>query len=465
LFPRLSPGDVLINASVVNFNQNNGVNITYNGGWRIFNQSSFSYNFGNGINITTNETRGLDNRTTRYTRHQRTEVSRSAFKYNEGFGFRIGNYCRSALSVVNDSVFVGNYRSAVEFESCYKLVPEANASNFTVGYSLFDGNRQHAITITPLLNAVGRIANCTFRNHSLYAVLLHNGNSLVDDQFYIGTKVGYEIIGNLFTENRGLYLANLRLTEGSVRQRMDVKYNVIRGNAIVSWSPTLNERTRAYAPLVVSSSNINVERNHLENPDSPYEVATHLYDMSANISVVKNWWGTTSYEAIVNRIFDQFSRYDLARVIYHPALAYDWLYTPVVTDRNAPYEIAFSRGDRLGGRLATTFHTTPGMTYLVDRDISVLSWGYLYVEPGTILEFSNALGMLVEGYVNFNGQADQPVVLRLANESTWINHTYVRLADGPSLLEGRLEVRPSEQDEWGTVCNDVSIAGTEGRRC
>jgi len=74
-----------------------------------------------------------------------------------------------------------------------------------------------------------------------------------------------------------------------------------------------------------------------------------------------------------------------------------------------------------------------------------------------VLEFSNALGMLIEGFVHFEGTRDQPITLRLRNESTWINNTRVRLVDGPSLLEGRLEVRPTEDDEWGTVCRDVSV--------
>jgi len=92
-----------VNASAVDYNQDNGVNITYDGGWKMFNRSSFSYNMGNGINITTNET-SVDNKT-RYTRHQRTEVSRSSFVGNDGHGVRVGNYCR----FVWFSVLLGNY--------------------------------------------------------------------------------------------------------------------------------------------------------------------------------------------------------------------------------------------------------------------------------------------------------------------------------------------------------------------
>jgi len=261
--------------------------------------------------------------------------------------------------------------------------------------------------------------------------------------------------GNNFEDNSGLYVAGLRLTQGSQRQRLHFRYNVLRRNAVVGASPTLNQRTRAYAVLVMSSSNVVVERNWLENPASRYEVATHLRDMSVTLEAKKQWWGTTDYERIVPRIFDQFNRYDLARIVYHPALSHDWLYTPVLTDRQIAIEVAFSRGDRLGGRLAEQFRTAPGATYRVDRDISVLGWGRLYLSAGTTLEFSNALGLLIEGFVEMQGTSDRPVTLRLLNETTWVNSTTIRLVDGPSVLEGRLEVRPTENDTWGTVCNRV----------
>ena len=177
--------------------------------------------------------------------------------------------------------------------------------------------------------------------------------------------------------------------------------------------------------------------------------------MSVTLEATKQWWGTTDYERIVPRIFDQFNRYDLARIVYHPALSHDWLYTPVLTERQIAIEVEFNRGDRLGGRLAEEFHTRPGATYRVDRDISVLGYGQLYLSAGTTLEFSNALGLLVEGFVEMQGTADRPVTLRLLNESTWVNSSTVRLVDGPSVLEGRLEVRPTENDTWGTVCNSV----------
>ena len=219
-------GDVIVNSSSIQHNYDNGVNITYDGGWRIFNMSSFSHNVGNGINITVNETR-VDNKT-RYTRHQRTEVSRSEFHWNDGHGIRVGNYCSPGQAVVNDSSFIGNHRAAVEMESCYRYIPAANVTNFTIAYNVFDGNDEHAIRITPLINVVGFIANNTFTNHNRYVLLLDNTDDFLDSKYYQNMTVDYTVTTNIFRNNRGFYVANLRLTQGSQRQKMQVGYIMAR---------------------------------------------------------------------------------------------------------------------------------------------------------------------------------------------------------------------------------------------
>lgn len=55
------------------------------------------------------------------------------------------------------------------------------------------------------------------------------------------------------------------------------------------------------------------------------------------------------------------------------------------------------------------------------------------------------------------GEHEAQFVLR--NESTYGNRSTVRLVDGPSEWEGRVEIRPTVNDTWGTICNQV-IAST-----
>ena len=62
----------------------------------------------------------------------------------------------------------------------------------------------------------------------------------------------------------------------------------------------------------------------------------------------------------------------------------------------------------------------------------------------------------VQGTVKAEGRASNLVVFRLRNETTAHNHSLVRLGTEEGAMEGRLQVRPTEADEWGTVCDKVS---------
>ena len=302
-------GDITVNSSTFFYNNDNGVNITYGGGYRIFNMSEFSYNHGNGINITFNETR-VDNKT-RIAKHQRTEVFRSQFHLNEGIGVRVGNFCQRGIAVVNDSFFIQNHKEGVEFDSCYKLISHYNRTNFTVGYNVFRGNLGHAVKITPLLNAVGRMSNNTFTEHLKYTILIDNTDDFLLSRTFKLYKVDYEIDTNVFTKNQGYYVANIRLTEESEEQKLLFRYNRFVNNTIRGAFPNLNPRTRAFGVVVLSSSNVKFTRNAMLNPKSKYEVTTHLLNKRKKLDVSLQWWGSGVqglYEWLIHRLFDQRSR-------------------------------------------------------------------------------------------------------------------------------------------------------------
>ena len=326
-------------------------------------------------------------------------MSKSTFLLNDGIGFRVGNYCREGSVVVNDSEFISNTGGGVEMESCYRLVTRRDRTNFTMGYNTFKANFGHAVKIAPMLNVVGRIANNTFTDHPRYVLLLDNTDYLTLAREYTKMAVDYEVMGNRFIGNRGFYVANLRLTQGSVAQRLDFKFNRFIDNVIDGGGAgmTLNQRTRAHAVVIVSSSNVQFIRNVLVDPKSQYEVATHLLDQSVTLHTKLQWWGTTEYVKIMPRIFDQSNRYNLARIDYHPVLRYDRVYEDFTTETDhAPVEVKFHRGSRLGGRLYTAVTTRPNTLYHVDRDIDVMPEGMLTIADGTILEFENSIGMLVQ---------------------------------------------------------------------
>ena len=452
-------GDVIVNNSNINHNQENGVNITYDGGYRIFNLSSFSYNVGNGINVTFNETR-IDNKT-RYSREQKTEVFRSTFLGNDGIGVRVGNFCREHYATVNDSRFEHNQGDGVVFDVCYQIIPNKNMTNMTVGYNTFIGNYGHAVKITPLINAVGRIGNNSFNNHPRHVILIDNTDDFLLNRYYARLPVQYEVTSNSFTNNRGFYVANLRLSQGSDLQKMNFKFNTMKENVIEGGASNLNYRTRAYAVVVVSSSNINCSRNILVNPASRYELSTHMLDMSAELSATRQWWGTTDYNLIIQRIFDQHNRYNLAKISYHPVLrAESDMYDPTgqrVTFEETPIEIEFDRGDVLGGRLARDFEALPSRTYKIDRDITILPEGKLIIRQGVKLEFENSIGILNHGELSAEGTKESPIEFSLLNMTTFTNMSSARLSGGPNEYEGRLEVLPEGELQWGTICNLVCI--------
>ena len=442
---------------------------------------------------------------------------------------KVGNYCLAGHAVVvNDSYFSLNSFTAVQAFSCFRQIPFNNVTNFTIAYNKFDRNREHAIRISPLINAVGRISNNTFANHPKYVLLLDNTEDFLHNQFFLPLKTLYEVWGNLFHDNRGHYVANLRLTQGAPFQSISVMYNYFVNNNLNNFNQTtdmnfldadnrnnfdlnkydffndifninnvninhmvnqlgnyseelpdwmkvssnyeyshnetliqrpdsvLNERSRVKAVIIFSSSNIVLKRNHLQNPNSNYELATQLDEMNIILDASEQWWSTKEYTHIISKIFDQYSRYNLARIKYHPALEQSWLYTHVTTNRSIPIEINFLRGNRIGGRLAVRKTLEPFVTYHVDRDLSILVGGSLLLGQGTRLQFENCLSMSVEGAVRWTGTKQNPIVFEsLDNETTWINSSFIRLEGG--VLEGRLLVRPDVDQPWGSVCREVCV--------
>lgn len=450
-------GDVHVNASSFMYNRDNAVNVTHDGGMRIFNESYFSNNYGNGINITLNET--SVNNITRYARHQKTEVFRSEFVMNEGIGVRVSNSCSNGLVTVNESYFIQNHGDAIDYESCFKVIHQSNMTNFTVGYSTFRENYGHAIKASPLLNTYGRIGNNTFLGHPRHVLLIDNTDDILMNRLYTLLRVDFTVSGNEFTNNHGFYVASLRLTQGSVLQNLQVYQNIFEQNVIEGRLSTLNERTRAHAVVIVSSSNVNFTCNILTNFGSEFELATHLKDQSVELFMPRQWWGTQSYEEIMFRFFEQGNRYNLARIDYYPAMRNYFVEECGEWDlsEDKPVEIEFDRGDTIGGKLGRKFETVAGKKYFVDRDINVLPDGEFIIRQGSELQFENAIGMLIQGKFEALGTQSQQVVFTLKNETTISNHSHARFVDGPNYLEGRLEVRPTEDDVWGTVCDKVNI--------
>lgn len=63
---------------------------------------------------------------------------------------------------------------------------------------MFEGNKDHAIKMSPLLNAVGRIANNSFTEHNRHVLLIDNSDDFRKKTFFQRIMVDYEVEGNRY---------------------------------------------------------------------------------------------------------------------------------------------------------------------------------------------------------------------------------------------------------------------------
>ena len=99
-----------------------------------------------------------------------------------------------------------------------------------------------------------------------------------------------------------------------------------------------------------SSNNVRVERNILENPESRYEIGSHLIEPNTEIDCRHNWIGDKdekvptylktefiSYlnhsQVVWSKIFDRDDRYNLAKISYIPYLLSNNINTELVLER------------------------------------------------------------------------------------------------------------------------------------
>ncbi|XP_011334038.1 protein bark beetle isoform X2 [Ooceraea biroi] len=458
--------DVNITGSRISFNQGDGVNITVTGGNRNVSRSSISSNRGYGFAVWLN-----DSSTTEYVHfNQSTVIEYSQIFRNKGIGVLVGNSTGNSYVNITGNWFNTSLETALQVASNWRK--DDGLMRLQIGHNFFVRNAKLGIKLSPALNLDAVIEYNHFRDQSSGAILIRNP---LYEEFNI-LPVDIAMRHNEFYNNQGTFVASIGLSPYSDVQRLLFTRNFLRENRVRELfddGSTLNvkliPRSRVAAVVVVSSSNVEVFRNILNNPESRYEIGSHLADQSKVINCTYNWLGSGEEKRIFDRLFHRKDRYNLAKIEYLPYLLHSSNPGANTIIANPTFVPQFvTPGTNLvGGEVDGQEELRPG-EYIVERDINVRPGGKLILQPGVTLRFPPAVGMMVAGKFDARGKGPSDILFTLKEElvppknetleeegeNVPIEETEsvpVRLLGGRTNLEGRLQIKIG--NKWGTVCN------------
>lgn len=470
-------GDINVTESRISFNQGDGINITCTGGNRNVSRSTLSSNKGHGIAIWINNTQ----ETEYIFFNQTTVIEYSEIFRNLEVGILHGNYCGENWINVTGNWFNNSIAGAVEISSCWQYNENKAKMNLQIGHNRFILSQKTPVRIQPALNINGRIEYNFFENGQYGAILIKNKiNNRLYEEFEM-LETHFLIQYNQFYQNRGPFVVNVGLSPYSDLQSILFTRNFLRENRaqepfepIESVTSKLVPRSRVAATIVISSSNVDIFRNIINNPESVYEIGSHFEDQSKILNCTFNWLGFSEEEKIFNRIFHRKDRYNLAKIIYLPYLLHSSNPSATQINYNPMYVPQFNipGSNVVGGEVDGIELLKPG-EYNVERDINIRPGGKLILTSGVTLKFPPSIGVMVAGKLDARGKSPNDITFTLKEELTMLNDSAVyetdtenyepttqgdieplvpiRLLGGRTVNEGRLQVRIDNQ--WGTVCN------------
>ncbi|XP_055855042.1 protein bark beetle isoform X1 [Episyrphus balteatus] len=483
-------GDVNITQSNISFNKGDGVNITYYGGNRNISKSSISSNQGYGFAVWLNETKDIE-RKEFIPLNQTTTVEYTDVFNNLETGIQHGNFCAPLWINITGNHFNSSNLDDVYIDSCWFPLknPNEEVLKLQIGHNLFENSKRNSILLSPALNLIGRIEYNQFRYGSHGSLYIRNQPW---DEFN-ELPVKLIVQNNYFMRNKGVYVVSLGLSPYSEK---DVQFllftrNFVRENKIREpFGPAsldtgekkLNPRSRVSAPIVISSSNVDVFRNIISNYDSQYEIGSQLCDQSQIINATYNWLGYTDEFKIYERLFHRNDRYNLAKIQYLPYLLHNSNpgSSTIISIPTFVHKFFNEGSDLLGGEVDGQ-EMIPSGTYRVNRDINIRPGGKLILQPDVTLKFDPSVGMMVAGKLEARGRRPDDILFTLKRETLMppttndtvdvngedveaidmetesimrkedLTDVPVRLLGGSGEHEGRLQI--FLDDRWGTVCD------------
>ncbi|KAI8422542.1 hypothetical protein MSG28_006346 [Choristoneura fumiferana] len=468
-------GDINVTESRISFNQGDGINITVTGGNRNISRSILSSNQGFGMAVWINNTR----ETEYIPINQTTVVEYSEIFKNLDIGILHGNFCGDSWVNITGNWFNMSMETTVDISTCWRLNTPSKSLNLQIGHNRFYQSQKVPLKIQPALNVDGRIEYNYFEHGEYGAIVILNrieGKYL--EEFEI-LHAKFNIQHNYFFGNKGPFIVNLGLSPYSDLQYILFSRNYLRDNKVrepfeplEGISSRLTPRSRVAAAVVLASSNIDVFRNIINNPEAQYEIGSHVEDQSKILNCTYNWLGFGEEERVYNRLFHRKDRYNLAKIVYMPYLLHSSnpgatqvnYYQRFVPQFNIPGTFI------VGGEVEGIEILRQG-EYDVNKDINIRPGGKLVIQPGVTLKFPPAIGMMVAGKLEARGKRPSDITFTLKEEIIMTNDSVyeidaeleqttpgyiepvvpIRLLGGRTQHEGRLQVRVN--DKWGTVCN------------
>lgn len=178
-----------------------------------------------------------------------------------------------------------------------------------IGHNSFIRNAKLGIKLSPALNLDAIIEYNHFRDQTTGAILIKN--PLYEEFNVLPAEV--VIRHNEFYNNRGTFVVSIGLSPYSDAQKLLFTRNFLRENRVRELfdngdmlNVKLIPRSRVAAVIVVSSGNVEVFRNILHNPESHYEIGSHLEDQSKVINCTYNWLGSGEEKRIFDRLFHRY---------------------------------------------------------------------------------------------------------------------------------------------------------------
>ncbi|XP_034826785.1 protein bark beetle isoform X2 [Maniola hyperantus] len=468
-------GDINVTESRISFNQGDGVNITVTGGNRNISRSILSSNQGYGIAVWINNTQ----ETEYVPLNQTTVVEYSEIFKNLEVGILHGNFCGESWVNVTGNWFNASIESTVDISTCWRLNDPIKLLNLQIGHNRFYQNQRVPIRIQPALNVIGRIEHNYFEQGDYGAIaILNRIKGIYLEEFEI-LPARFLIQHNYFYGNKGPFVVNLGLSPYSDLQYILFSRNFLRDNKvkepfepIEGLSSRLIPRSRVAATIVLASSNIDVYRNIINNPEAQYEIGSHVEDQSKILNCTYNWLGYAEEEKVYKRLFHRKDRYNLAKIAFMPYLLHNSNPGATQINYNSLYVPQFNApGSSVVGGEVEGIEIIRQGEYDVDKDINIRPGGRLILQPGVTLKFPPAIGMMVAGKIEARGKRPNDIAFTLKEEVVMTNDSIyeidlelepttpgyqepivpIRLLGGRTPHEGRLQVRID--GKWGTVCN------------